>query len=68
MDGKSYIFTAAKQGNNWQFVPTMVKKVKEEGDLVGIETKDPADRLSRIVQSGAYYLISEMKKDETGEE
>ena len=46
----------------------MVKKVKEEGDLVGIETKEPADRLSRIVQSGAYYLLSEMKKDETGEE
>lgn len=68
VDGKSYIFTAAKQGNNWQFVPTMVKKVKEEGDLVGIETKEPADRLSRIVQSGAYYLLSEMKKDETGEE
>ncbi|MBM6994020.1 MAG: efflux RND transporter periplasmic adaptor subunit [Prevotella sp.] len=67
-NGKSYIFTSLRQGKTWQFSPIPVKKIKEERGLVAIELPESKANLSQIAQSGAYYILSEMKKGETGEE
>lgn len=67
-DGKFYIYKASHQGSRWQFFPVGVKKIKEENGFVAIEPLEDTKKLSDIAQSGAYYLLSEMKKGETGEE
>lgn len=67
-DGKFYIYKASRQGTRWQFFPVGVKKIKEENGFVAIEPLEDTKKLSDIAQSGAYYILSEMKKGETGEE
>lgn len=67
-DGKFYIYKASHQGSRWQFFPVGVKKIKEENGFVAIEPLEDTKKLSNIAQSGAYYLLSEMNKGETGEE
>lgn len=67
-DGKFYIYKASHQGSRWKFFPVGVKKIKEENGFVAIEPLEDTKKLSNIVQSGAYYLLSEMNKGETGEE
>lgn len=67
-DGKFYIYKASHQGSRWQFFPVGVKKIKEENGYVAIEPLEDTKKLSNIAQSGAYYLLSEMNKGETGEE
>ena len=67
-DGKFYIYKASHQGSRWKFFPVGVKKIKEENGFVAIEPLEDTKKLSNIAQSGAYYLLSEMNKGETGEE
>lgn len=67
-DGKFYIYKASRQGTRWKFFPVGVKKIKEENGFVAIEPLEDTKKLSDIAQSGAYYILSEMKKGETGEE
>lgn len=67
-DGKFYIYKASHQGSRWKLFPVGVKKIKEENGFVAIEPLEDTKKLSNIVQSGAYYLLSEMNKGETGEE
>ncbi len=67
-DGKTYIFAAERQGDRWLFTPVEVKRGREEDGMVAVTPADSAARLSSVAQRGAYYIISEMKKGETGEE
>lgn len=67
-EGKSYIFTSVHKGKVWHFTPVAVRKIKEENGLVAIQPMESNVSLSQVAQSGGYYLLSEMKKGETGEE
>lgn len=67
-EGKSYVFTAAKKGNHWCFTPLEVKKGRAESGMVAVTAVHPDISLRGIALSGAYYLLSEMKKAETGED
>ncbi len=67
-DGKTYIFTAAHEGSRWVFTPVEVRRGLEEADMVAITPADSAVSLASIALHGAYYIYSEMKKGETGEE
>ena len=63
-DGKSYIFEAQHKNNQWIFHPVEVKKGIEEDGMVQI--LNPSTK--EVALNQAYYLISEMKKAETGED
>jgi cobalt-zinc-cadmium efflux system membrane fusion protein len=67
-EGKSYVFTAARKGNRWLFTPLEVKKGRAESGMVAVTAVHPDISLRGIALSGAYYLLSEMKKAETGED
>jgi len=65
-DGKSYIFSVRKEKDGWRFSPIEVSRGRNEGGYV--EIKGFEDISSDIALDNAYYLLSEMKKGETGEE
>lgn len=65
-DGKSYIFSASKEKSGWCFSPIEVNRGRNEGGYVEIKGFD--DQSLYIALDNAYYLLSEMKKGETGEE
>lgn len=64
--GKSYVFTAEKKNTQWIFTPVEVSKGKTEDGFV--ELTGGLTLTRPIALNGAYYLISEMKKSETGED
>ena len=66
--GNSYIFTATKVKGNWRFTPLAVKKIKEENGMVAVQPVQNNAKIDIVALSGAYYLLSDMKKGETGEE
>ncbi|MCH3982662.1 MAG: efflux RND transporter periplasmic adaptor subunit [Prevotella sp.] len=67
-NGKAYAFTVTRQKGTWTFHPVRIEKGREENDYV--EVKQENNRLShaQFALTGAYYILSEMKKAETGEE
>lgn len=65
-DGKSYIFTVTRKNGKCVFHPVRVTKGREENGHVEVALQSPIT--SPVALSGAYYIISEMKKGETGEE
>jgi cobalt-zinc-cadmium efflux system membrane fusion protein len=65
-DGKSYIFSASKEKGGWCFSPIEVSRGRNEGGYVEIKGFD--GQSLDIALDNAYYLLSEMKKGETGEE
>ncbi|MBQ7156393.1 MAG: hypothetical protein IJR86_01180 [Bacteroidaceae bacterium] len=66
--GKSYVFSVSRQGRQWLFTPVEVRRGEEEDGMMSITPVDASSNLSCIAQTGAYYILSEMKKGETGEE
>jgi cobalt-zinc-cadmium efflux system membrane fusion protein len=65
--GKSYLFTVKRQKNKWTFHPVEIKKGREEGGFIEI-LGCPLNSSTVVALNNAYYLLSEMKKGETGEE
>ena len=63
--GKTYLFTAKRNANTILFTPIEIKKGTQENGMVQITA---TSNISSIALSGAYYILSEMKKGETGEE
>lgn len=64
--GSSYIFTVTRQKGKYVFHPVRVTKGREENGHVEVGLSAPLT--SPVALTGAYYIISEMKKSETGEE
>ena len=64
--GKYYIFSAAKNAGKWLYHPIQVVKGREENGQVEIVIT--GEKPATVAQTGAYYILSEMKKSETGEE
>ena len=65
---RSYIFTASRNNDVWKFEPIEITKGREKNGIVEIELKTSVTKGTQIVQDNAYYIISEIKKSETGEE
>ncbi|MDD4591298.1 MAG: efflux RND transporter periplasmic adaptor subunit [Parabacteroides sp.] len=66
--GKSYVFSVAQQNGKWIFHPIEVKKGRDEKGHVEIMNSDKLKDDMAFALDNAYYIISEMKKNETGEE
>lgn len=67
-DGKSLIFISEQDGDNWKFSPLEVITGQEEDGSIEIKLLSPLKKGSLVAMNNAYYLLSEMKKSETGEE
>ena len=67
-EGKSFVFISEQVGDNWKFSPLEVIPGQQEDGYVEIKLLSPLKKGSLIAMNNAYYLLSEMKKGETGEE
>ncbi|MBO6522572.1 MAG: efflux RND transporter periplasmic adaptor subunit [Balneolaceae bacterium] len=69
-DGKSLMFLAEKEIENgeveWKFIPLEISTGIQEGNWVEVKLFEPLPENAQVVMNNAYYLISEMKKSETG--
>lgn len=67
-DGISYAFTASHKGGCWTFHPIELQKGRTDGEFVEIKNNLKGQETAQWVLGNAYYVISEMKKGETGED
>lgn len=67
-DGKSVIFISEQDKDGWKFEPVEIISGQQEDGFVEIKLSSPLKKGSLVAMNNAYYLLSEMKKDETGEE
>ncbi len=67
-DGRAYIFTAEKENEGWLFSPVEVIAGQNEDGWVEIRLLSPIKPGTEFAWNGAYYLLSEMKKSETGDD
>ncbi|MBJ6369234.1 efflux RND transporter periplasmic adaptor subunit [Snuella sedimenti] len=62
---KHYVFTAKKDGNvGWHFSPQEVIVNYSSNGYTVFSFKNPIQDTALVAQSGAYYLMAEMKKSE----
>ncbi len=66
--GKSYIFLREKDKESWRFIPVEIIIGQQEDGYVEIKFLAAPKAGSLFAQNNAYYMLSEMKKSETGEE
>jgi len=66
--GKSFIFSARQQNNKWLFQPIEIKKGRNENGYVEVLDAAKLGNYTTFALDNAYYILSEMKKNETGEE
>jgi len=66
--GKNYIFSMQKEKDGMRFTPVEVIIGQKEDGWDQIKLLSPLTHGTLFARNGAYYLISEMKKGETGEE
>lgn len=67
-DGKSIIFVSEQVEGSWKFEPKEIITGQLEDGYVEIKLLSPLEKGSLVAYNNAYYLLSEMKKSETGEE
>jgi len=67
-DGKQVIFISEQEGDKWRFSPLEVITGQQENGIVEIKLLSPLKKGTLMAMNNAYYLLSEMKKSETGEE
>ncbi len=66
--GKYYIFSVEKEKRGLRFTPVEVAIGQKEEGWVELKLLSPLQPGTLFAHNGAYYIISEMKKNETGEE
>lgn len=67
-DGKSVIFISEQEEGSWKFEPIEILSGQREDGFVEIKLSSPMKKGTLVAMNNAYYLLSEMKKSETGEE
>jgi cobalt-zinc-cadmium efflux system membrane fusion protein len=67
-DGKQVIFISEQVNDSWKFEPVEIAAGQQEDGFVEIKLLSPLKKGSLVAMNNAYYLLSEMKKSETGEE
>ena len=69
-NGEKYIFTAQKITENeeekWEIRPLLIRTGQENDGWVEIKLLQALNKGGKVVWNEAYYLISELKKGETG--
>lgn len=65
---KSIIFISEQEEGSWKFEPLEIITGQQEDGFVEIKLLSPLKKGSLVANNNAYYLLSEMKKSETGEE
>lgn len=60
--GKSYIFEAVPEGEDWSFRPMEVLVGKKDAGWVAVRFIKEPDLGAKFAQNNAYYLMAEMKK------
>ena len=66
--GKQYVFSSQKEKDGIRFTPVEVVVGQKEDGWSEIKLLSPVNPGTLFAWNGAYYILSEMKKDETGEE
>lgn len=66
--GKSYIFTSEQDDDGWLFTPVEVISGQKEDGWIEIKLFSSLPVDQKVAWNGAYYLLSEMKKGETGDD
>ena len=66
--GKSYVFTVTRDDGSYTFHPVEVTKVREEKGFIEVQPISDVGSTAQFALNGAYYILSEMKKAETGED
>ena len=66
--GQSYAFTVTHNKGVWTFHPVAINKGREDNGFVEIIAPSQTQANTQYALSGAYYILSEMKRSETGEE
>ena len=67
-DGKHIIFVAEQDNDSWKFEPIEIGSGQQEDGFVEIKLLSPLKKGSLLAMNNAYYLLSEMKKGETGDD
>ncbi len=66
-NGKQIIFISEQDKDGWKFEPVEIHSGQREDGFVEIKLSSPLKKGSLVAMNNAYYLLSEMKKGETGE-
>jgi cobalt-zinc-cadmium efflux system membrane fusion protein len=66
--GNTYAFTVSRGKGTYTFHPVEITKGREEHGYVELKSSPSIASTTQFALSGAYYILSEMKKAETGEE
>ncbi len=68
-EGKPYIFLAEQHDEEgkteWAFTPVEIRSVRSDEGWVEINLLELLPPSAKVAWTGAYYLISEMKKSQT---
>ncbi|MEH6679498.1 MAG: efflux RND transporter periplasmic adaptor subunit [Sediminicola sp.] len=62
--GRSFVFTAEKEGGDWSFRPLEITTGTRDGYWVAINLVEPGQTNQKFAFNNAYYLMAEMKKGE----
>ena len=65
---KFFVFSAEKENDGWSFKPLEVLLGAKDGNLVAVSFLEHISSNTKFAYNNAYYLIAEMKKDETEHE
>lgn len=60
--GKSFVFTAEKEGEGWSFKPVEITTGTKDGDWVAVNFLASVAQDTKFAYNNAYYLMAEMKK------
>lgn len=66
--GEVFIFAGLKTSSGWAFKPIRVDRGRIENGFMEICLREPVPSGYKIATDNAYYLMSELKKSETGED
>lgn len=62
------MFTVTRGSGSYTFHPVEVTKVREDKGFIEVKQINEVDAKAQFALNGAYYILSEMKKAETGED
>jgi len=65
-NGKYFIFTVEKEGNDWSFKPVEVRTGTQDAGWIQVDLLNPISENAEITYNNAYYLMAEMQKGEGG--
>jgi len=60
--GKSYVFEAVPEGDDWSFRPIEILVGEKDAGWVAVQFMKVPDANTKFAQNNAYYLMAEMKK------